>query len=387
MRIGVDVTSLAIDNWTGVQNIVNYQLEALIKQYPDDSWKLFALCPRAKVKKFSQLSIFSHQSVKKTIIPIPARFWIPTLKLWQRIQLPPVNIFLGKLDVFFSPAWFFIPSMAKVKASIVYDFFVLKFPKYQRGENEELEIVRLNKLSRESDLIISISEATKNDAQALLKIPKEKLLIAYPGVKEALKKSKPGNKKEFPIKNLRDKKYFLYVGQFNVRKNLRRVIKALALLKQDIDLVMVGGDESSASKMKTLAKSLKVEKQLHLIPWVPEKKLCPLYKHAVALIFPSLYEGFGLPIGEAYTKNTLVITSNLSSMPEVAGDAGILVNPKSAANIAVGMRKALEISPKQRKRLVSEGRKHIKKFSYDKSAVKIMKRIEKLLKNENCSIS
>lgn len=387
MRIGVDVTSLAIDNWTGVQNLVNYQLEALVRLYPDDSWKLFALCPRAKVKKFSQLSIFSHQGVKKTIIPIPARFWIPTLKLWQRIQLPPVNIFLGKLDVFLSPAWFFIPSIAKIKASIVYDFFVLKFPKYQRGENEELEIARLNRLSRESDLIISISEATENDAQTLLKIPKEKLLVAYPGVKGSLKKSKPGIKKEFPIKNLRNKKYFLYVGQFNVRKNLRRVIKALALLKQNVDLVMVGGDEDSARKMKTLAKSLKVEKRLHLIPWVPEERLCPLYKHAVALIFPSLYEGFGLPIGEAYTKNTLVVTSNLSSMPEVAGDAGILVNPKSAANIAVGMRKALEMSPKQRKRLISEGKKHIEKFSYDKSAVKIMKRIKKLLKNGNCCIS
>jgi glycosyltransferase involved in cell wall biosynthesis len=370
-----------------VQNIVNYQLEALINQYPDDSWKLFALCPRAKVKKFSQLSIFSYRNVRKIIIPIPARFWIPTLKLWQQIQFPPVNVFLGKLDVFLSPAWFFIPSIARVKASIVYDFFVLKFPEYQRGENEELEIARLNKLSEKSDLIISISEATKNDAQALLKIPKGKLLVAYPGVKGSLKKSKTGIKKELAIKNLRNKKYFLYVGQFNVRKNLRRVIKALALLKQNVDLVMVGGDENSARKMKTLAKSLKVEKQLHLIPWVPEKKLCPLYKYAVALIFPSLYEGFGLPIGEAYTKNTLVITSNLSSMPEVAGDAGILVNPKSAANIAVGMRKALEISPKQRKRLISEGRKHIKKFSYDKSAVKIMKRIKKLLKNENCSIS
>ena len=80
MRIGVDVTSLAIDNWTGVQNLVNYQLEAFVKLHPDDSWKLFALCPRAKVKKFSQLSIFSYQNVRKIIIPIPARLWIPTLK-------------------------------------------------------------------------------------------------------------------------------------------------------------------------------------------------------------------------------------------------------------------------------------------------------------------
>ena len=387
MRIGVDVTSLAIGNWTGVQNLVNYQLEALIKQYPNDSWKLFALCPRAKIKKFSQLSIFSYQNARKIIIPIPARLWLPILKLWQQIQFLPVNIFLGKLDVFLSPAWFFIPSIAKVKVSIVYDFFVLKFPEYQRRENEELEIARLNKLSEKSDLIISISEATRNDVQTFLGVSKKKLMVAYPGVGGVLGNSKYEIEVKLPIRNLQKKKYFLYIGQFNIRKNLERLIKAFALLEQNVDMVMVGGDENSIRNMRMLAKSLGFEKRLHLKSWLPQNKLRSLYKYAVALALPSLYEGFGLPIAEAYANDTLVVTSNLSSMPEVAGKAGILVDPKRVASIAAGMRKALEMSPKQRKRLISEGKKHIEKFSYDKSAVKIMKRIKKLLKNENCNLS
>ena len=298
-----------------------------------------------------------------------------------------MNVFLGKLDVFLSPAWFFIPSIAKIKASIVYDFFVLKFPEYQRGENEKLEIARLNKLSEKSDLIISISEATRNDVQTFLGVSKKKLIVAYPGVGGVLGNNKYEIKAKLPIRNLQKKKYFLYIGQFNIRKNLERLIKAFALLEQNVDMVMVGGDKNSIRNMRMLAKSLGVEKRLHLKSWLPQKKLRSLYKYAVALTLPSLYEGFGLPIVEAYANDTLVVTSNLSSMPEVAGKAGILVDPKRIASITAGMRKALEMSPKQRKQLISGGKKHIEKFSYDKSAVKIMKRIKKLLKNENCNLS
>ena len=213
--------------------------------------------------------------------------------------------------------------------------------------------------------LIAVSHNTRNDLIKYLKVPDSKISVIYCGVDRSF--FKPYNVK------LLDEPYILYVGSERPRKNLDRLLDAFAKLKgefPELKLVKVGvsgrSEKYRKNTMKKLA-SLGITEDVIFIDHVSELELAYYYSSAQLLAYPSLYEGFGLPPLEAMTCGCPVVTSNTSSLPEVVGEAGIMVDPHDTDSLAQAMRQVLTDS-ELRDNMVRKGLEQSKRFSWEKAA-------------------
>jgi glycosyltransferase involved in cell wall biosynthesis len=224
-----------------------------------------------------------------------------------------------------------------------------------------------------AERILTCSYASKEDILRCYKIPEQKVVVTYYGV------SKDFQPVENPDKLAQvQKKYhlhhplILYVGSFTVRKNLVRLIRAfhrlIAEKKLDAYLLLVGRPLSPSLDLPSLVKELELEHRISFISdYIPQEVLCLLYNLADLFVYPSLYEGFGLPPLEAMACGTPVVTSNISSLPEIVGDAAILINPYNPGEIAEALFEGLT-NGVLREELVQKGRERVQQFSWKKTA-------------------
>lgn len=219
--------------------------------------------------------------------------------------------------------------------------------------------------------LIAVSQATKDDLVKKVGCDPQKIRVVYEGY----------NSKQFKVQNHKFKvgtlvnslrPYYLFVGTIQPRKNLERLIKAYQMYLArgsagfPPSLVLVGSRGWLSDKIYKLPKKLGIEDKVKFLGYVSNHNLNDLYQGAIALTFPSLFEGFGLPILEAQACGCPVITSNLSSMPEVAGQGAILVDPYNINEIANAM---IEVIDKNvRARLIKNGLENVKRFSWEKCA-------------------
>lgn len=238
---------------------------------------------------------------------------------------------------------------------------------------------------RQADCIIANSLHTKNDIIGHLNIKEEKIRVIYQSGHEDFSADIPAAsieevKKRLGITN----RYFLFVGTMEPRKNLGRLLEAFKKLKnnvkEDLQLVLVGSKKFAHGKYAELVtqKYLPDTDSVITPGFLCHDDLNALYCGAIALLFPSLYEGFGIPILEAMGSGCPVLTSNATSMPEVAGDAAILVDPQSTDSILRGMQE-LNNSPALRSGLTRKGFEQIKKFSWDRAAGQILEVYQSLI--------
>ncbi len=227
-----------------------------------------------------------------------------------------------------------------------------------------------------SDSIIAVSQSTAIDIQRNYGVNSNKINVVYHG-SPAFPKGLDGAAD--PYRKL-PAKYFLFVGTLDPRKNFERLFKAfesLEPLRYGAHLVIVGG---KGWKNKAFLKTLRtspVRACVHLAGYVPRSQLRAIYENAVCLLFPSVFEGFGLPILEAMACGTPVITSNTSSMKEVAGDAALLVNPYDVGALAEAMKQVL-INQSLREDLVAKGFQRIKRFSWERCAEQTLRIFNRL---------
>lgn len=220
---------------------------------------------------------------------------------------------------------------------------------------------------KKSDKVLAVSNSTKKDIMKRFKIPESKIKVIYEGVESTFKVIKNKNVLKETLKKYNIQKPFLfYSGSVTPRKNLKRVVEAFKIIQKnfDLDLVITGGVNW---KSKEEFKLINQNKRIKMLGHIPEKELVHLYNSAEIYLYPSLYEGFGLPILEAQACGCPVITSNITSMPEVAGRGALLINPYNADEIANAIRKIMT-NKKFKKNLVQEGFKNVKNFSWKKCA-------------------
>jgi len=222
---------------------------------------------------------------------------------------------------------------------------------------------------RKAEKIIAISKNTKNDLVKHLKVPEEKIDVVYQGIDHKL--FKPTHTPA-PIKE----PYILYVGSEQPRKNLTTLLKAFYKLKQGgrrfsgIKLVKVGNPGKMPSFRKNTLKTidaLNLRKDVVFAGFVPRKKLPNYYSNAECLVLPSLYEGFGRPVVEAMACGCPTITSNTSSLPEVVGDAGLMVDPRDVSALKNAMKEVLT-NEGLRRNMVKKGLMRASNFSWQKTA-------------------
>jgi len=236
--------------------------------------------------------------------------------------------------------------------------------------------------------IIAISQSTKSDLVKYLNTPESKISVIYNGVDHNIfKPYKPYQMRPYHA-ILRHKPYILYVGSERRRKNLGRLFEAFAMLRQEfpeLKLVKVGGPGHSAqlrSEMLKKLSSLAITRDVAFVDYISELELAYYYSSATLLAYPSLYEGFGLPPLEAMACGCPVVTANTSSLPEVVGEAGIMVNPYDTSSLAQAMRRVLT-DDKLRDNLVRKGPEQSKKFSWEKTAELTLQVYNKVAWGEN----
>lgn len=238
---------------------------------------------------------------------------------------------------------------------------------------------------KRANQIIAVSESTESDLVKYLKIPESKISIIYNGVDHNI--FKPYDVRPYHVR-LRHRQYILYVGSERRRKNLGRLFESFAALKQEFPnlmLVKVGSPgrykEFRSQTLKTLSR-LGITEDVIFVDHISEKDLAYYYSSAALLAYPSLYEGFGLPPLEAMACGCPVVTSNISSLPEVVGEAGIMVDPNDTRSLVQAMRRVLTDS-ELRNSMVRKGLEQSKKFSWENTAELTLRVYNKVTSGEN----
>lgn len=228
-----------------------------------------------------------------------------------------------------------------------------------------------------SKSIITISNFSKKEITKLLKIKPKKINVILGSVPTLPIIDNKIISEIIQKFNLTNKKYFLYIGNLSIRKNLPRILEAFAIFIKEFPnyfLVIIG--KIDQTKIEPIINKLNINSHIILTSFISEKIKTALYKKSTALIFPTLYEGFGLPVLEAQSLGIPVLTSNNSSLPETAGYGALLVNPYNARSIYNGL-KIISQQPSLRKKLVKEGYANLSRFSWTKAANHLTRVIEK----------
>lgn len=276
---------------------------------------------------------------------------------WHNI-LP---IQLRKLDLDFIFNLSGCPHFLKFKQKeifFVYDLSWLVTPETHPQSRVLIYKLLFAKTIKSCHKIVVISKSTKNDLIRYFKIPLNKIVVVYPSLpKVKIIQKRP----KIPIK----KPYILYLGTLEPRKNITLIIEALYQLKSSslfpYQLIISGKKGWGYSKIFKLIKQLYLEKEVIFTDYVTDEEKKYLYKHASLFVYPSFYEGFGIPPLEAMTYGCPVITSNTSSLSEVVGDAGLMIDPYNVKALVSAIKKVL-INKKLKKEMIDKGFKQAKKF-------------------------
>jgi len=276
-----------------------------------------------------------------------------------------------------------LPLFGNIKSIVT--FHDLKYIKYPYFLNKFATIkskymkYTMTKGAEKANKIIAVSQSTKKDIIHLLGIEKDKITVIYEASNLGMYSRKNDDITNSKIlkKYSIQKPYFLYVGEKRPHKNLEGLIKAFTIFKEKYDnrntsLVLTGKKYSTYHEYITTAENLGVKDSLIFTGFIPEKYLLPIYSEAETLLLISFYEGFGIPILEAMECGIPVITSNISSMPEVAGEAALLVDPNNIQEIVEKMNNIVS-SKILREQLIESGFKRVKQFSWESTARQTLK--------------
>lgn len=216
--------------------------------------------------------------------------------------------------------------------------------------------------------ILTISKFSKDDIIKTLKVPPEKIILTYLGYPSDRFLSEKPDSKTLEGFNLK-KPFILYVGNAYPHKNLENLVRALKYLPSNITLVFVGKKDDFYTRIEKLVRDLGFKDRVIFTGYVSDERLAGLYNEALAFTFPSLNEGFGLPALEAMSFGLPVVSSQVSCLPEILGDAALYFNPQNPKDISSKIKEILE-DVDLRKDLVKKGYNQIKKYSWEKMAKK-----------------
>lgn len=338
--------------------------------------------------------LFVAGAAARALPPAPAANfqWRPTAitprwlaRIWHRARLPlPVEAFTGAVNLFHATD-FALPSTLPTTRTLltVHDLSFVRVPEAASPPLKAYLDAVVPRSIKRADHILADSQATKNDLIDLYKTPADKITVLYSGVDQRFRRVS-----EQRILNstrskygLADFSFVLSVGTVQPRKNYSRVIRALAELRatgHDLRYAIAGAKGWLEEEMQQTIAISEMEDYVHLLGQVDDEDLPALYSASRMLLTPSLYEGFGLPILEAMACGAPVITSNISSLPEVAGDAAVLVDPVDAAAIrdAIAL---VESDAALREQLIKQGYRQTEKFSWQRSAAQLLSVYRRLL--------
>ncbi|PIQ67287.1 hypothetical protein CO173_00935 [Candidatus Uhrbacteria bacterium CG_4_9_14_3_um_filter_41_35] len=377
MKIGVDIRHLAGGDLSGVGYYTVNIIKEMSKLAPNDEFILFASGTASALKKVPQ---FSESNIKVVKKDLPNKIVSTYMKSPYG---PALEDFLDEKIT----AWFF-PNINMIRTKLPYaltmhdvsfrtmpEFFTKKTKVWHRLAN-------VKKLLNDAQIIFSVSGSTNTDLQNIWRINSNKITITHLGVSENYNSQLSSADKNYLRTYKINFPYFLTLSTLEPRKNIESVIEAYEIFcensKQNPSphLIIAGGSGWKTEEIIRLARTSKFKNNIHLIGYVADKHKPALYRNANIFLFPSFYEGFGLPVLEAMACGTPVITSFTGSMPEVVEDSAILIDPYNVSDIvmALGILNDSEL----RSELIDKGKKQSAKFTWHKTAEQTLDNLRKL---------
>lgn len=307
-------------------------------------------------------------------------------RLWEQMRLP-VEIIRHKLDLFHSPANS-VPVLQTVPFVLtLHDACVFAVDDPHDGDQNYLRRI-LPLAARFVDGVVTVSEHSRNEIIRYVPALKNKIRVIYEGVDPVFRASTQEETRRAKTKFELKEDYILSVAATSPKKQTAEVIRVFSKLKSSVkekfELVLTGNQYPDDRVWMEIAKDLGVQNRVRVLDYVPGEDLRSLYGGASVFLYLSIYEGFGLPVLEAMACGTPVIASDKTSLPEVVGDAGILVNPLDPAECAALMERVLA-DPDLLLELKRKGFERARLFSWKKTAEETSKIYDEVLKRAKCS--
>jgi glycosyltransferase involved in cell wall biosynthesis len=339
MRIAFDVSPLSHPR-TGVGNYIRGSLAGLVEAAGDEH-EVVAFAPTSPqgLKRIPEALAGIPVEPRLRLLPF-AHFW---RQGWSRLGWPPVEVFLGPVDVLHFTDWMYPPQRGGVRSTMVHDLVPLRFPEWVQGRTKRMHGAKYRNATRTCDVIFVNSEFTKREVVELLGVAAEKVVVAYPGVDARY--SPEGERTGL------GRPYVLTVATLEPRKNLETLLSAR--LPEGHALAVVGaagwGPQPALDRPDVIR-----------LGYVDDRELAHLYRGAAVFAYPSRFEGFGIPIVEAMASGVPVVASAHPSLDEAAGDAAVRADPDSAEAISAGLEEAL----RRRGELVPRGLAQAARFRW-----------------------
>ena len=336
LRIGFDAKRF-FHNQTGLGNYSRTLIRNLVKFYPEHEYFLFTPSS-SNIEEVQFVRDYAQIKIIKAQFPIKS-YWRSKM-INRELRALGIDIYHGLSHE--------IPISNKSNSwktvVTIHDLIHKVYPNQYKQIDRWIYERKFKYSCAHADRIIAISESTKKDIISSYKVNPEKIQVLYQTCSDYFKEAVSQERSEaVKMKYKLPQNYFIFVGSIIERKNLQNIIKAYQLLDSNsrIPLIVVGSGNKYQNYIKSLLREYNLESWFHFISQSSLLDLPALYANAQALIYPSLYEGFGIPVIEAIYQNCPVITSRISSMPEAGGEVAYYVNPDSPSEIATRIKQVL----------------------------------------------
>lgn len=367
MKIGFDAKR-ALNNSSGLGNYARNLLNALMQEYPEHEYLLFS--PKAKDEYFNQLN-----GELKMMLP-ETRFQKSFHAAWRSFGIKS-QLIKNRVELYHglsNEIPFGITSTGIASVVTIHDLIFLKHTDQYPFIDRQIYKLKTQYAAKQADKIVAVSNQTKQDLVEIYGVAERKVEVIYPIIDSLFENQEPGTKSKEVIPEYGlPAKYVLNVGSFFARKNQATLVEAFDRIKNQIeeDLVLVGGDGNMLTEIKALIEKKGIEKRVHIITNAVNEELPIIYRRASAFVYPSLFEGFGMPIVEALFSKTPVVTTRGGCFEEAGGKSALYVNPISAAEISAAILRVLS-DEKLKAEMITTGLVHAQTMSAKSIAQKMI---------------
>lgn len=375
MKIGFDAKR-AFNNTAGLGNFSRSTIDALAGHCPDDRFFLFH---PGKAKS----SLFTIP--KNSIVIRPEGLWWKTFRnAWRRLRIGKRAKELN-IDLYHGLSHELPDGIEKtnIKSVVtIHDLIYMRYPAFYQKTDQIIYDYKFRHACEVATRIHAISQQTKLDLISFFHIPENKIEVIYQAVNPMFFHVMPDSKRLAVLKKFRlPGKFLLSVGTIEERKNLGTLLEAVLLSTLKIPLVVVGKPTNYKKKVMQMINQSSGELKVHFLSEVNNKELQALYQSAIALVYPSVFEGFGLPVAEAQASGCPVITSNVSSLPEAGGNAALYCDPEKPEEIAQAIKEVMS-DQTLRKTLIANGKINAQRFTQENYARQLIKLYNTVLNDQ-----